>query len=292
VARSTRTPLGHLADEILGHRRDGRPIFRIAGGSEPAVEAPPVPEGYLSPEQVNERLERVRKEEKDKLYAQQQKDREAREEAEKQQNAFKTQVDELLAKQREREEAEAAERKEREAAEKKRKEDEMSARDLLAQREQEWSAQQEEREKTWQAQIDELKAQRERDQALAQREREFGELQQYIQSKVTENQDNLAPQLLDFIGGNTREEVDQSLSVVLAKSQQIAEDAQKAFAAAQRNRGVGTGGAGPAGPMDVLNDGTQQLTLEQINNMSMAEYAKYRDRLGVTGSQRNQGMYG
>lgn len=293
-----KTPLGRLADDVLGYRADGRPILPIAGGSTPVVEPAPAP-GDTNPQtgktyteaELNAERERVRQEEKAKLYAQMQAKEKAEEEERKKREAFEAQIAELLEKDKAREKAEAEARQKAEEEAKRKAEEEMSAKDLIAKREEEWKRQLEDRDKTWEERIAQIQAEREQERALNEKERQFSELQNYIQRRVAEEQENIIPTLLANINGNTQDEVEASITRAKEQSAEIGQQAEQAFAARFQNRGVGTT-APPIGAPDMIPGQTQQFTPEQIQNMSMAEYAEWRRKAGIGGAANNRGMYG
>lgn len=287
----THTPLGHLADEVLGHTKTGRPIHRIAGGSTPVVEPAPTPEKTFTEAELNAERERVRQEEKAKLYDQQEKDRKAREEAEAQNAAFQKQINDILGTQKEREAAEQKEREAREAAEKKAREEKMTAEELLNERQREWEQQLAQTQQTWEQKIAAIQQEREQEKALHAKEQEFNALSAYTQRRVAEESENLIPSLVDYIGGNTEQEIEASLAAAKAKSEEIGAQAEQAFAARYQNRGVGTT-APVIGAPDMIPGQTQNYTPEQIAAMPMNEWKKVRAQLGIGGSNNNRGMYG
>lgn len=240
---------------------------------DPSPATPPPP---AEPQFTAEDIAKARKEEKDKLY----KKMEAQEEALKQ---FQAEV-EALRKAREAEEAEKdAKRQEREAAAKQKAEEEASAKELLKMKEQEWNAR-----------FEALQQEQAQKEALLAKEREFLRVQNYIQARVSEERDNIAPELLDFVGGNTEEEVENSLAIVKQKSAAILENIQQTLQQARAGmRGVSPTGYSTTGPMDT-EPGTKSFTPEELKNMKMSDYAKYRDSLLGTSrtAQSNRGLYG
>jgi hypothetical protein len=277
------------ADAILGYRKDGRPIHPIAGGApqpgeggdtgEPvvvvpaAVVEPPAP----VPAEVRftaEDIQKARSEEKDKLYK--------RLQAQEEQISKFTAELEAQRKVREDAQAEQARKQQEAAAEAKRKaEDEMSAKDLLSQKEQEWNSR-----------FAEMERQREEERTLFAKEQEFNNLQSYIQRRVGEETNEIAPELLDFVGGNSPEEVETSIATVKAKTQAILESVQQAAIQQRASmRGVSPTGYSTTGPMD-SDPGTKSYSLSDLRDMPMSEYAKIRGQLGVGNAAQNQrGLY-
>jgi len=220
-----------------------------------------------------EDIAKARKQEKDKVYSQ-----------------LDTMKEELAALRKEREERAAieaerlAKRQAREAeraAEKKAKaEEEMSVKQLL-----------QTKEKEWQSQIEAERAEREKAFALLEREREFQELQQYRMARVDAERENIAPELIDLVSGNNKDEIERSIADLKARSVKIFEN----IAAVSQNSRKDMQGARitvPAsGPLD--NDSSQAaFTPEAIANMSAAEYAKHRSKLLGNSNTRGQGLFG
>jgi len=220
---------------------------------------------------TEEDLARVRSQEKDKLYPQI--------------DALK---EELAALKREREEKaakkaaiEAEAEAKRLEEEKKQQEEELSLRDLLTKKEQDW-----------QDQLNAEKAERERAFALLEREKTFAELQQYRQMRVEQMREEIIPELIDLIQGNTPEEIDASIAGLQERSSRILESAQQAMQATRRDIQGTRVTTPPAGPLDI-NTGNRQFTAEDISSMSMNDYAKLRGQLLSDKAQgRSQGLFG
>lgn len=230
-------------------------------------------------------IQKARQEEKDKVYSR-------LEQEAAQRKALEDQVAELLKSQKEREDAEAAARAAAEDQAKRKAEEEMSAKDLLAQREQELNFRLAETQSEWEQKFAQMQQEREQERAILQKEKELADLRAYTQQRVADEADNIAPQLRDFISGNSREEIEQSIDRVKAKSQEIANAAREAFQQARASqRGVAPTGYAPVGPMET-EGGTRQYSAQDIQQMDMAEYAKLRQQIGLSDAGNNRGMYG
>jgi hypothetical protein len=227
---------------------------------------------FFTEEELNAAIERARQQEKDKLYPTISK-------ADERTKAMDAELKELRAFQRKQEKTEADRLAAIEAERKKAEEAELSAKELIERRNAEFEARM--------AQIEQDNQQR---VALMEKELDFTRLQAYTQRRVNEEQDEIAPELLDFVGGNTEAEVEASIERVKAKTAQIVEN-MKAAGVRQR---AGMPGVAPAagtngvGPMDT--PGERQLGPEDIQGMGMAEYAQLRQRLGMGGTN-NQGLF-
>lgn len=227
--------------------------------------APPVP-AAPQPRFTEEDLNRVREQEKNKLYPQLEE--------------LRSTVDEMK---REREERLAEERRrqaEAEEAAKKKAEEETDVRSLLEQREREFN--------------ERLEAERrEREQAFAllEREREFAALNDYRMQAIESARDDIIPDLIDLVSGNTPDEIEASIAGLRERSARILEATQQA-AIAQRQSMVGARVTAPAnGPLET-NSGNQTFTPEQIAQMPMNEYVQHRAKLlGQASSSRNRGLF-
>jgi len=193
----------------------------------------------------------------------------------------------LLRKDREdriAQEAERAEKRklreaEREAEKKAKQEDEMSFKKLLKTKEQEWAEK-----------LESEKQERERAFALLQREQEFNELNQYRQQRLEAERDNIMPELIDMIAGDSRDEIEQSISRLKDKTAQIVESVSSASLQTRKEM-VGTRITAPAsGPLDNESD-PRAFSPDDISKMSLADYAKNRAKL-LGGNNRGQGLFG
>lgn len=222
-------------------------------------------------------LEKARKQEKDKLYPQietMQEELKRLREAEEERTRLAKDADE----QRKAAEAEQ-QRLAREAAEA-----EMSAKELLEQQRLEW----EQRFQT-------IQQEREAERRTLELERQYSELQQYRARRMGEESENIIPELIDLVTGNSQDEIEQSIAGLRDRSARIIEAATGAAQATrQQMRGVPVTAPPGIGPND-NNSGYQSYSPEQIAGMSYADYAKNRDKIlgAVTQSRSNErGLYG
>ncbi|CAB4122230.1 hypothetical protein UFOVP27_115 [uncultured Caudovirales phage] len=208
-------------------------------------------------------LKRVREQEKNKLYDTIE--------------SLKGEVS-LLAKDREERLSESDRlRKEAEEEARKKAEAEMDTRQLL-----------ELKEKEWQSQLEEVKKENARNLALVERERQYAALTEFRNRRVQEEQDNIIPELVDLISGNTPDEIEQSITSLRDRSSKILDSASQALQSARKDM-VGTKPTLP--PTMENNSDQQQFSAEQIAAMSVSEYAKVRDRLGM-GRGADKGIFG
>ena len=186
----------------------------------------PVKEQVLTDKAYSEEdLKRVREQEKSKLYPQI--------------DSLKEELN-LLKKEREERLAEAAARAaEAEAEAKKKAEAEMDVRQLLESKEQEWAQK-----------LEAERLERERAFTLLERERQYAELTEYRTRRLEEERDNIMPELVDLISGNTPEEIEQSITGLRERSSRILESAQSAMQNARKEMTGSRVTAPPSGPMD------------------------------------------
>jgi len=192
--------------------------------------------------------------------------------------------DELNTLKKERDERAAEEERSRQAiateAQKKLEED-MDIRALLTKKEQEF-----------QSQLEAERLERERAFALLDQERQFQELMQFRQQRLEAERENIIPELIDLIEGETRDEVEQSIASLKDKSARILDSAAQAMSSARREM-AGTRITSPAsGPLDTDSD-QRSYSPDAIRDMSLSDYAKHRAKLlGEASSNRGKGLFG
>lgn len=197
-----------------------------------------------------------------------------------------------------------------EAEQRRQEEEGLSAQELVARARAEWDNTLTQKEQEWNTRFTEQEQARQQAEALAQKEREFANLREYIAGQVEANKETIAPQLLQYIGGNTQEEVDASVARAVQTTNDILAEIQAANGgqqvdpaqvvvpqvpqqqvAAPQQAFVTRAAAGP-GNFDPTGLGQQTLTPEQIANMPMSEYANLRSRMGIGGQGQNRGLFG
>lgn len=218
-------------------------------------------------------LAKARAQEKEKLYPQLEK--------------LKEELSLLKQREQEREAEEQKRREERkkreaELAKKKKEEEEaeLEVRQLLSKKEQEW-----------QEQLEAERQEREKAFALLEQERRFQQVMNYRSARLEQERDNIIPELIDMISGNSEDEIEQSILALKEKSAKIFDSVAQASVQTRKDM-VGARVTVPAsGPLD--NDSEQRTySPTDISNMSMADYAKNRAKLlGSTGNNRGQGLF-
>jgi DNA repair exonuclease SbcCD ATPase subunit len=218
-------------------------------------------------------VEAIRRQEKDKLYDKISK--------------LQEQV-EIFNHEREEQKRLAEEIAAREAEERRlREEEEMSAKELLMKKEDEFQQRINTAQQEWEEKFTTLQQESEAQKAVLEQERRFQELESFKSRRIAEEQDNIMPELLDFIRGNTEDEIESAISAVKTRTSAILENIQQAMPQQQRLRGVPATGSTPSGPLENMTE-QQTYTSADIAGMSMDQYAQVRDRLLASASFRGR----
>jgi len=240
------------------------PVVNVSGVDAPTVTTT---ESKSSKFYTEDDLAKVRSQEKEKLYPQ-----------------IENLKEELLSIKKEKEE-EAARRGAEADAEalrlKEAKESELDAKSYA-----------ELKTRELQEQLERERNERERAFALLEREKTFADLQAYRQELLEQERENIIPELVDLIAGNSREEVQQSVEGLKARSAKILDSAQSALQNARKEMKGTSITTPPAGPLET-NMEHRTLTADEIQSMSMNDYAKYRSRLLSPNAQgKTRGLFG
>jgi hypothetical protein len=220
---------------------------------------------------TEDEVESIRKQEKDKLYRR-------IEEADTRVKTMEEQMGQIAAE-REAARKEADERASKEADILRQREiEELSAKELLAKREEEFNQKLQEIDGDYKRRFEEIEAQRQAQEAIIEKERRLQEIGSYRNRRLSEEQETIIPELIDLVSGNSEDEIETSISVLRDRSSAILESIQQATAQQQgRLRGAPVT-APPVGPMETQTE-YQTLNADDIRNMTMDQYAKMRDRL-------------
>jgi hypothetical protein len=245
--------------------------------ADPALSAEvSVPDTSIpAPGYTAEDIAKAREQEKNKLYPQMEKMKEELAAIKKAEAERQTQ-EEARKEQRRQRDAEAADKKKRE------EEETLELRELLQKKEQEW-----------QSQLEQERLEREKAFALLEREREFQELLNYRSQRIEQERENIIPDLIDLVQGNTVDEIEQSINALKTKSASIFDSVTQAAQQSRKEmRGVNPTGLPASGPLDNDSD-SRTFSPDNITEMSMAEYAKNRQKLlGNASNNRGQGLFG
>jgi len=226
----------------------------------------PPPKGRVFSE---DEVEAIRKQEKDKLYKR-------IEESDIRTKTLEDQIS-VIAKEREASINAAKDlvRKEEEVRH-QREFDELSSKELLKRTEDDFNTKIKDIDKVWQERFAGIEQERQASQALLEKEQQLRAVEVYRQRRLTEAQENIIPELLDLVSGNTPEEIDASVEILSQRSAAIIESIQQTT---QPSRVRGTVvSQPPVGPMETQTE-YQTLNADDIRNMTMDQYVKMRDRL-------------
>lgn len=214
-------------------------------------------------------VEAIRRQEKDKLYKRV-------EDADGRVRSLEEQLS-VISQERESARQEAAERARAEAEILRQREaEELSAKDLLAKREDEFNQRINQVEQEWRVKFEDIERQRQAQEALLEKERRIQQIESYRQRRMSEEQETIIPELRDLISGNSEEDIDNSIAVLRERSNAIIESIQQATSQS-RLRGPQVT-APPTGPMENQSE-YQTLSADDIRNMPMDQYMKMRERL-------------
>jgi len=240
----------------------------------PEIQEAPVAEEPVPFMYTAEDLERARSQEKEKLYPVVEKMKEELSQLKRDREEQAAKEAERLAQRREREKELAKKKKEEE-------EEELSLKELLKKKEEEL-----------QAQIEQERSEREKALALLDRERQYQELMAYRQNRLEQERENIIPELIDLIQGDSVDAIEQSINSLKEKSARIFESVATASQQTRKEM-VGARVTVPAsGPLDTDMD-SYTATPDDLRNMSMADYAKNRAKLlGSSDNTRGQGLFG
>lgn len=283
----------HATNEWV-HGPTGRRVPVVSGGDPTAkpgeetitIPGDPAPEGkepapQSEPSSQNSRMfteeevEAIRRQEKDKVYGKIDK-------LEQQLNVFNEEREATSQAAEEAAQREEADRRARE-------EEELSAKELLTRKEDEFNQRLNTAQEEWEQKFMTMQQESEAQKALLDKERRFQEIESYKNRRLQEESANLMPELLDFVQGNSEEEVENAISAVAARTSAIMASMQEALPAPpERPRGVPTTGSTPNGPLENSTE-NQTFTLDDIEGMDMSTFAANRERLLAAASNIRRG---
>jgi hypothetical protein len=174
----------------------------------------------------------------------------------------------------------AEEKAQRDAARaaKKKEEDEMELRDLVQRKDQEWEQR-----------LAEERAEREKAFAMLEQERRHAQLQTYLAQRMAEIGDEIMPELRDLVAGNSEQEIDASIGLLVQKSELMKNNAVTAMRNINAGRPMVGVTAPPVGPMETSGT-TRTYTADELKAMTPEEYAAERDNLLRAASQSRRGQ--
>ena len=220
---------------------------------------------------TEDEVQKIRQQEKDKLYGR----------LEESQTRLKTMEEQLSLLSKEREDAikQAEDRTKAESELIRQRElEEMSAKDLLLRKEDEFNARINQAEREWSEKFQNLEQDRQAQAALLDKERALQALESYRQRRLNEEQEFIIPELLDLVTGSSEDDIENSIAILRARSGAIIESIQQASQSQMPRLKGAPVTAPPTGPLE-NNTEYQTMTAEDIRNMPMDQYAKMRERL-------------
>jgi hypothetical protein len=102
-------------------------------------------------------------------------------------------------------------------------------------------------------------------------------LQAFITRRLAEERDTIAPELHEYIVGNSEDEVEAAIRRAKSKTTQIIAGIRQAQA--------------PAAFVEHVREGVSDLDAEAVRNMSVEDFGRVRTQLGVA-RPRDQGILG
>lgn len=248
----------------------------------PADPEPVLPQAQTQPTFTAEAIEAARRQERDKINK--------RLEAERAKNTqYATELDELRAFRAQADADAAKAQKDAERKARKEAEKDMSAKDILAQREAEWERQREADHNALQDQLEQMRAERAQEKAQLALERSVLQLQNYITTRVSaELKDKtIAPQFVDFITGTSEEQVEAAITLAQEKTAEIVAEISGQQAVSQQRHGVSTA-TGPSSIGSVSEVESEPL---DYTKLTLKEYIeKVRPTLQI--DKRDNGIFG
>lgn len=223
---------------------------RTGNGQNPT---PPPPSSNGAQTFTAADLEAVREQEKSKLY-----------------NRIESVEQHIAKAEADRQAAIDAQKAAEQAAEELRKSKELEEMDLRTRLET--------MEQTTQQRFMQLEEERKMAEAMLEQERQLSALVQYRSEKLREYGAQIMPQLLDFVTGNSPEEIDAAIVAMVERTNSIVSDVQTV----QNQNYTSMRGAAvtaPGGAPQELSPQTQTFTAEQIRAMSPQVYAQNQAQL-------------
>jgi hypothetical protein len=253
-----------MTDVLGGNRPDVIVIPQQA-----APPAPPAPPAGITQQQLDEALAKVRQEEKDKLYP-------TLQELQGKVATFEQEREAAV-------EAAAEQERQRVAAEEAAATAEQTAIERLTASEERWGQR-----------FEQMEADRQREVALRERETQYAQMLDYKGRLLAQYGEQIDPRFLDYISGNTPEELDQAVALAVSKTAEIAGEIDQALQGQRRQIPLPVSGQPTIDAATLAGQQQQQeLTADDIRNMDMSEYAQYRSQLLAAGSAqvRERGLY-
>jgi hypothetical protein len=211
---------------------------------------------------TQEDVERIRQEERARVLAEQQRA-----------DQLENELAQYRKAEEERQKAAEAARKAADRERKKKEEEEMELRELIQKKDQDWEAR-----------LQEERQERERAFAMLEQERRHASLQTYMSQRMATEAENIMPELRDLVSGNTPEEIDQSIALLVQKTNDIKSGVVNGIRQVNAARPTVGVTAPPVGPMET-SQSTRTYTADELKALTPEEYAAERDNLLRAASQ-------
>lgn len=265
-------------DPTQGQTPPGGVTVNFPVQPQPTTQQPPTglgvgAAGALSPEMqalLDTERERVRKEEKDKLYPEMQ--------------GLQAQVKTLSDAEEARQTELAAQQQAAAEADRLRQEAEMTNLERM-QKIADDSA----------AALRAAQEETERERILRTREMELSQIREYRAGRLAQEADNIMPQFADFVRGNTREEIEASIEDVKGRTAAIVADVQQTTQGQRQQLTMPVSGAPSVDPGTLIGAEQQRTyTNEELRAMTNDDYEKIRPQLMQAASHAvaERGIYG
>ena len=249
-------------------------LQQVASQWTPTYPASPIQpdQRYYTEAELNAERERVRQQEKDKMY-------ERIEKTNTQLNEFKATVESLKADKDTRDAELAAQQKAAKDEAKRLETEKLSALELIEKQRVEFESQQQQLREDMELRL-----------TIAAKEQERLQLKSYIQRRVNEeiNATTVLPELVEYIDGTTEAEVEASIQKAKDNTASIV---NAALGTAAPSLPMGTSPTGtPFSPLDNLSPSNRQLSRDQIANMNMKDYEAFRIQQGIDRAGSGRGI--
>ena len=144
------------------------------------------------------------------------------------------------------------------------------------------------RDEEWEARLADERSEREKAFAMLEQERRYASLQTYLAHRMTEVGDKIVPILRDLVAGNTEQEIDASISLLIEKSDHMKADSVQAMRNINAGRPMVGVTAPPVGPVET-SGATRTYTDDELRAMTAEDYAAHREDLLRAASQSRRG---
>ncbi|MGH3407551.1 MAG: hypothetical protein ACRDRJ_34385 [Streptosporangiaceae bacterium] len=152
------------------------------------------------------------------------------------------------------------------------------------------------RTREWDQRFKRMQDELDRKNALIDQQRQRADMRAYAQRRVAEERDEIAPELIDYIGGDTIEAVEASIATARSKTASIVDGIQQALSDVpdvQVPRTPAPAGIPPQGGQQQDPQQLRQPTLEELADLEVGspKHLALRRAAGIDRS-RGRGIFG